>query len=1377
MAIRIKWDKYETALLIDLFWRINAHPEQRGELISNLSQVLRKNAINNGYIIDDKYRNITGITMQLSSIEHAFYPERPGLKSTVGFDAMVRMYKEDREEFNKILEEANNMINKMDAGKMEIRDNKVLFTEWLVNKGKQTKEITDIIMTFEKASIYANNRKMIQSPLWELETADAFTDITEKLLKSNYFRLVRRSLALALQKAVPLYEEFLKEYRKENTNGIQKGELEKDKVESKDAEIAKTEHANIEKEPLKTESVDELSCVIIESKQKESDTSERDIQAPETQTDNHDNDKIEKDNLIQNNIDSNLLQDVDFLPDRVFAALKEESERNSYGTTAAYIASQLKTSEKTVKYILMRADWAVFKYGKYTCVEEDSGIKEFHFERPASLSFTQPVSLTYYGRPVSKANTWRGLYLDFLRTLYEDFPERIKERSDKIIGREALPMIRTDVTKGKSATLAEFEPGLFVEMNLPGDTIAENIKNLLDYCNIHFNNVILHYRRKKIHDIRDEDSRTELATSINKGGEERIDAASADSGTSVTFMEADQMASDSEKWKEVNSTEENQETKTDFKKQHRNRERRYYKEEKEEYYVWLQENYTLDKKLAGSYIRNVQVAEDYAKDHISEHCGLFVPDSEIIKFTLKALNSDRQFQTNVTNNKPLMLMALRTFQHFHGIVETDNSGKIGLSDNERKNPADTSSRDMRERTVDFTTQMTITEAIVDALQASDQPLTAIDILNLIEKRRTYQFKNEYPLTTVFQELRRCARNISTPNHNPIDLFESIPEDESIKWTLIHEGKKEDTSTESERGKRTITELASEKTNTSSKTSSKEQDKVKTYQRLYRISRVNDYPAGVTLDNLMKMLGDEIDPEQVRSILNNAKWAFRIKDDLYTFSAKAAAKEAMSEGAETTEKKEIAERIIEKEKYINTLMRRFRNGMTFDSIDYDIFRNTYEMLYDETINVDDETLREQLRTCGVMYKGRLFPAEGVIDNQTREILFRYIDDSFAEGKKVIYYKALFADLSDLFRNCYTLADDEMLQAYLEFTADPGNYYFWKNYMSKDRQVVIDHNAEVEDFLLSEGKPMRVNDICAALSHIPQDQVERIIITDDRFLRNAKGEYFHTDIFEISDEELEKIAGIINGFIAEDEYAIWTDVWNSIKEKMPLFVENNQYLSGLGIRNAIAKHYKGRFAFNAAVISLPKDSYEMKEVYLLFAKHHSTYSAEDVNTLTKELDTVPYFESLYRESVRVSHDLFISKKLISFDVEKVDKAIASYMSKDYIRIREVDSFLAFPNVGYEWNEYLLESYLLSYSRQFSLLNNGLAMNNVAGAIVKRDGRIKEFVDVCAEILADEDVVLKKKEALKYLAENDLITRQSYRNIDLALQKASRLKMGRR
>ncbi len=1377
MALRIRWDKYETSLLIDMFWKTEANPEQKEDMILNLSQALRKNAINKGYEIDYTFRNVTGIKMQLSSVEHAFFPERPGLKSNAGFDAMVKLYKENRNEFDKILEEANNMMIKcVDPERKEMEDNKALFSEWLANKGKRSNEIKSFITTIEKTSIYANNRKIIHGPLWELETVDSFIKVIEKLLRSNYFRLTRRALALALQKAAPVYEEFLEEKdRIEDSSGMQDEESEVEVIETEEAEMKVVEPVDTGEEQQERERENRQAPNTTEYVQTETEASDQPLQASEVQTEDTDQVKTERGIQLQD-IEPNLLQDAVFLPDRVYITLKEESGRNSYGTTAAYIASQLKTSEKTVKYILMRADWAVFKYGKYTCMEEVPSEKIFHFERPASLSFTQPVSLTYFGRPVSMANTWRGLYLDFLRTLFVDFPERMKERSDKTIGREVLPLIRTEATKGKSKTLVAFEPGLYVELNLPGDTIVENIKSLLDYCNIQFNNILLYYRRKSIYDINDEDNSAETVASYSKTREKKDEVSDVTSPAVMIVGNGRQLSEDRDR-KEVSSLEDNLGTKTGSTIQLRDRGRRYYKEEKEQYYVWLQEKYNLDKKLAGSYVRNIQAAEDYAKDHVSEQCGLFLTDIEIIKFTLKALNSDHQFQAKVADNKSLMLMALKTFGNYHGIVEEDHSGQIGLSDKVGDNQVDIPIKDIPERPLAFATQMTITEAIVDALQSSDQPLTAMDILNLIEKKRTYHFKNEYPLTTVFQELRRCARNVSTPNHSPVDLFERISEDENVKWAVIHEGKKEQTLIETARENLTATELAVEKANTSPQIASKEQDKVKIYQRLYRISRVNDYPAGISLDNLMKTLGDEIDPEQVRNILNNAKWAFRIKGDLYTFSAKAAAKEADGENTSTVFDEQISECVsFDKDKYVNTLMRRFRNGMTFDSIDYEIFRETYELLYDETIRADDNELREQLGSCGVLYRGRLFPAEGIIDDKTRDQLFRYIERSFTEGKKVIYYKALFEELSDLFKNCYALADEEMLHAYLQSTAPSGSYYFWKNYMSKERQVIIDHNAEVEDYLLSEGKPMKVADICAALSHIPQDQVERIIVTDDRFLRNAKGEYFHMDIFEISEDELERISSIINGYLDENEYAIWTDVWNEIQDKMPIFIENNQYLSGLGVRNVIAKRYKGRYAFNAAVISLPQDRFEMKDVYRLYAKHHPTYSAEDVNTLTKELDTVPYFESLYQESVRVSHDLFVSKMLISFDVEAVDKAIASYMAKEYIRIREVDSFLAFPNVGYEWNAYLLEGYLLSYSKEFSLLNNGLAMNNVAGAIVKRNGKFKEFVDVCAEILAGEDVVLKKKEALKYLADNNLITRQSYHDIELALQKASRLRVER-
>ncbi len=662
---------------------------------------------------------------------------------------------------------------------------------------------------------------------------------------------------------------------------------------------------------------------------------------------------------------------------------------------------------------------------------------------------------------------------------------------------------------------------------------------------------------------------------------------------------------------------------------------------------------------------------------------------------------------------------------------------------------------------------------------------------------------------------------------------------------------------------------------------------KIYQKLYYISKVYDDPNGMTLQKIMSMVGGD-DEKLVISILDEASWATKLSEDIYSFSKNATAVQREQVQTNETEKNEVVSdsqffdflhthenmaeascrsyvsairtaevyaqshnyepyrmydcpfdeasalmRVLmgdgeflefntkqhnrfraafkkylkmggqipakerksatdrkpslpvvntvvnkqpddfDKEKFEQTLLQRYRNGMQFDSIDFENFREMYDALFDETLSFDDEALEERLRYCGVIYKDRIFPAEGIIDSNTKEILFSYIDNSFSSGKAVLYYKAIYQDLSDAFASCFTLTDEKMLKAYIEYSADDGKYYFFSDYMSVEQNVKVDHTKEIEECFLSAGKPMMIEDACNALSHIPQEQVERIIKADSRFLRNAKSEYFHKDIFEISDEELKDIAEIINGFIDEDEYAIWTDVWNIIQDKLPLFVENNIYLSALGIRNAISQYYIGRFRFEGAVVSLPRDSFAMRDIYQLYAKHHREFTIDDVYNLSKKLDTVIYFDALSEVSVRVSHDLFVSKDQMNFETELIDSAIESFMSKDYIRIREIDSFLTFPFVGCEWNEYLLESFLISYSKKFTLLNNGLSQNNVAGAIVKNNGKIKEFEDACAAVLAESQISLKKSEALNYLADVNMITRRSYKDLDSAIRKATQIR----
>ena len=151
-------------------------------------------------------------------------------------------------------------------------------------------------------------------------------------------------------------------------------------------------------------------------------------------------------------------------------------------------------------------------------------------------------------------------------------------------------------------------------------------------------------------------------------------------------------------------------------------------------------------------------------------------------------------------------------------------------------------------------------------------------------------------------------------------------------------------------------------------------------------------------------------------------------------------------------------------------------------------------------------------------------------------------------------------------------------------------------------------------------------------------------------------------------------------------------------MPLFIENNSYLSSLGIRNSIAKKLSGRFTFESEVIGKLGQSINMAGVYSLCGRHHAPFSDNDVYLFSKEVSGgVIYFDALAEYTVCVSRELFVLKEHIEFDVQEIDKALSTYLITGYMLIKDVDSFLMFQNVGYEWNIFLLESYLLHYSEE--------------------------------------------------------------------------------
>ena len=107
MAIRILWDEYEAAILLDACLAVIDNRISRADAVIKVSEKLREKAIKNGYTIDSVFRNENGISMQMSIMIALILETSSGLHgASKMFIDIVQLYKNNPDKFQKILEEA-----------------------------------------------------------------------------------------------------------------------------------------------------------------------------------------------------------------------------------------------------------------------------------------------------------------------------------------------------------------------------------------------------------------------------------------------------------------------------------------------------------------------------------------------------------------------------------------------------------------------------------------------------------------------------------------------------------------------------------------------------------------------------------------------------------------------------------------------------------------------------------------------------------------------------------------------------------------------------------------------------------------------------------------------------------------------------------------------------------------------------------------------------------------------------------------------------------------------------------------------------------------------------------------------------------------------
>ena len=218
-------------------------------------------------------------------------------------------------------------------------------------------------------------------------------------------------------------------------------------------------------------------------------------------------------------------------------------------------------------------------------IDQSGAATTVNFHRINSMAFSKPVSLSYFGE-VKPESSWKGLYVDACKSLLDDYPDIFTRLKAESLHGSGKTWLVDAENLHLLAVPKQLEEGLFVETNRNASDLVKNLKWLLDECSVDYENVVITY--------------------TNKDGKKE---ASVPAPVTTSAFQ---------------------------KKQ-------YYRQDKEDFYRWLQNDQHMAEGTCRSYVSAIRGAEHFAEEHGLVSRKLYTCDPAVAKATADELFSNAEF--------------------------------------------------------------------------------------------------------------------------------------------------------------------------------------------------------------------------------------------------------------------------------------------------------------------------------------------------------------------------------------------------------------------------------------------------------------------------------------------------------------------------------------------------------------------------------------------------------------------------------------------------------------------------------------------------------------------------------------------------------------
>lgn len=388
--------------------------------------------------------------------------------------------------------------------------------------------------------------------------------------------------------------------------------------------------------------------------------------------------------------------------------------------------------------------------------------------------------------------------------------------------------------------------------------------------------------------------------------------------------------------------------------------------------------------------------------------------------------------------------------------------------------------------------------------------------------------------------------------------------------------------------------------------------------------------------------------------------------------------------------------------------------------------------------------------------------------TKELLndiIRFINNSKEQS---LYYYDIFNEFSGRLLMESNIDNYHFLHGVLRYMY-PDEYQYGRDAVIKQGGQKIPLEAKISDLIRHAGGPMTKSDIQKEIPYAYDVRLFNAVSREPGLIQWGHNIFNHIDNVKCSDEDRGRLRQIIIGITdSRQGYCNERELMAIVQRKFPEFVQQNSIQEVLSLYNVVACIFADEFRFSRPHIA----SVDFPEIELTNI-NVARYFLGDVDSFTyshliklankcwwSDSTITSVLVPLEREYIRLNEEEYIKKSLVNVSEETVDamdSVIAANMGTGiYVALFAAFNFDNYPDIGYRWNEFVLHSMIVGYSKKYRIVEPRMRDRRYKrGIIIARDNPCTSFEElVVSQMKVDNYPVIPQDQFAGYLLQKGLL-----------------------